>query len=191
MTLEEAFRQLPSFTTSRLLLRPLQESDAVAMFAIKSNSLVTTPYGTEPHTTLDQSKKWIGEVISDYRRGGSMTWVVSLRGADRVIGSCCYWHIDKESLCAEVGYELYAEYWRKGVMSEALAPVLAYGFDGLGLHRIEACPLADNAASNTLLVRFGFRLEGTLRERVQFRGRFIDQRCYSLLNGELKSAPPP
>jgi RimJ/RimL family protein N-acetyltransferase len=168
----------------------MQGSDAEAMFSIKRNPMVTAPYGMEPHASLDQTKKWVNQVIANYKKGDSLMWVICLRGSDRGIGICCYWHMDKESLCAEVGYELHQDLWGKGIMSEALAPVLSYGFDGLGLHRIEACPLADNLASNSLLVRFGFRLEGTLRDRVRFKGRFIDQLYYSLLKGELKAIPP-
>jgi len=69
-------------------------------------------------------------------------------------------------------------------MTEALAPVLKYGLDGMRLNRIEACPLAENAASISLLLRLGFKYEGNLRQRVFFRGRFIDQYYYGLLKSE-------
>jgi len=69
-------------------------------------------------------------------------------------------------------------------MTEVLAPVLAYGFDGIRLNRVEACPFAENTASNALLLKLGFRHEGNLRQRVFFRGRFVDQYCYSLLKSE-------
>jgi ribosomal-protein-alanine N-acetyltransferase len=72
-------------------------------------------------------------------------------------------------------------------MTEALAPVLAYGLDGVGLNRVEACPLAENTASNALLLRLGFKHEGNLRQRVFFRGRFVDQYYYSLLKSEWNS----
>ena len=70
------------------------------------------------------------------------------------------------------------------MMTEALAPVLAYGLLGVRLNRIEACPLAENAASNALLLKLGFRYEGNLRQRVFFRGRFVDQVYYGLLKSE-------
>ena len=106
------------------------------------------------------------------------------KGEERAIGSCCYWHFDWKSKCAAVGYEMHRCYWGKGIMTEALAPVLVYGFDGIRLNRVEACPLAENAASCGLLLKLGFKHEGNLRQRVFFRGRFVDQYYYSLLKSE-------
>lgn len=186
MTLEEAFKGLPTFATDRLRVRPLRESDAEAIFAIKGNPLATEPYGAEPHGSLHETERWVKDRLTDYQIRDSMLWVLSPKEKDEAIGSCCYWHFDVESKSAEVGYELHPEYWHQGLMLEALAPVLAFGFGGIGLHRIEACPLAENKSSNNLLHKLGFEFEGTLRQRVLFRGRFIDLHYYSLLLGELR-----
>jgi [ribosomal protein S5]-alanine N-acetyltransferase len=188
MTLDEAFAKLPTFATERLNVRPLVLSDAEDIFEFKSDAMVREKYGTEPHASLDQTTRWVEDRVDGYRKRDSMFWVFNLKSEPKVIGSCCYWHLDEESRCAEIGYELNRMYWHQGFTSEALQPVLAFGFEGMGLNRIEACPLVDNLPSNRLLVKFGFRYEGTLRQRVQFRGRFVDQLYYSLLKGELKPA---
>ena len=41
-----------------------------------------------------------------------------------------------------------------------------------------------NIASAALLGRFGFRLEGTLRDHAFWRGRFWDQQLYARLWGD-------
>jgi [ribosomal protein S5]-alanine N-acetyltransferase len=69
-------------------------------------------------------------------------------------------------------------------MSEGVPPILGYGFRELRLRRIEACPFADNAASNRLLPRLGFKYEGNLRQRYLFKGRYADQLWYGLLKEE-------
>ena len=186
MTLDEAFAKLPNFVTRRLTVRPMEISDADDIFEIKADPEVREKYGNEPHTTADQTRRWVEERIIGYHNRDSMFWVYSLKGDAKVVGSCCYWHFDEESLCAEVGYELNRLYWGQGITPEALVPVLAYGFSGMGLNRIEACPLADNGPSRRVLEKLGFKHEGTLRQRVQFRSRFIDQQFYGLLKGELK-----
>ena len=162
-------------------------SDADAMFAIKSDTKVTEAYGTEPHESIEETRLWAEGRLNVFGRRDSLFWVVVPRREERAIGSCCYWHFDGGSKCAELGYELHRARWGKGIMSEALAPVLSYGFDSMGLNRIEACPLADNAASNALLLRLGFRYEGSLRQRVCFRGRYVDQFYYGLLKPEWNS----
>jgi RimJ/RimL family protein N-acetyltransferase len=56
MTLEDAFRHLPTFNTERPLIRPLEEGDAETIFAIKSDHHVTERYGQEPHSSLDVTR---------------------------------------------------------------------------------------------------------------------------------------
>ena len=184
MTLDEAFSKVPTFTTSRLVLRPLELVDAEAIFEIKGDPRVTERYAAEPHANVDQTRRWVEDRLAGYIRRDSIFWVCALRGEERAIGSCCYWHFDERSRCSELGYELNRACWPRGITSEALVPVLRYGFDGMGLHRIEACPFSENAPSSRLLQSLGFKLEGTLRQRLQFRGRFVDQLYYSLLEGE-------
>jgi ribosomal-protein-alanine N-acetyltransferase len=124
--------------------------------------------------------------VNDYALKGSIFWVITLRDDDTAIGECCLWNFDPGFHCAEIGYEMQAGYWNKGLMSEALSEVLAYGFLEMGLHRIEASPFADNVRSQKLLLKLGFKLEGTLRERHFFHGRFLDQQYYGLLAEEWK-----
>ena len=188
MTLDEAFASLPTFRTPRLVVRPLEPSDAEDAFEIRADPEVREKYAAEPCTSLEEARRWIEDRLNAYRKRESMFWAYSPVNEAKVVGICCFWHFDERSLCAEIGYELNRLYWHQGITPEALAPVLAYGFEGMGLNRIEACPLAENGPSNRVLLKLGFRLEGTLRQRVQFRGRFLDQHYYSLLNGELK--PP-
>jgi len=181
LSLREGFAKLQTFTTQRLKVRPMALADAEDYFEIKSDPMVTEQYGAEPETSIDRTRRWVEDRIANREKREGMFWVYELKDGAKVVGGCCYWHIDEGSRCAELGYELNRTYWHQGLTSEALLPVISFGFDGFGLNRIEACPLAENGPSNRLLQRLGFKYEGTFRERVLFRGRFIDQVYYSLL----------
>lgn len=181
MTLDEAFTHLPVLTTSRLRIRQMQMTDDEALFAIKSDLEVTRQYGQEPHQSLDETRSWIQRRLDDYEHRSTMFWVVTYKEKDTAIGACCFWNFDQTFRCAEIGYELHPTYWNKGIMSEALSSVLAFGFVDLGLNRIEANPLAINEASKSLLLKLGFKHEGTLRQRHFFRGQFEDQLYFGLL----------
>lgn len=183
----DAFERLPAFRTERLDVRPLAASDARAMHAIKGDRAVTERYGRNPHRSLAETRHWIDGLLARDQKD-SMFWVFVPRGESTPIGSCCYWHFDLDSRCAEIGYELRRDHWGRGFMAEALLPVLSYGFEGLGLHRIEACPMADNRPSMSLLLGLGFTYEGSLRQRVLFRGRTADLAYFGLLKAEWK--PP-
>jgi ribosomal-protein-alanine N-acetyltransferase len=184
MTLDEAFAHLPILTTNRLRIRKMQMTDAEALFAIKSDPEVTRHYGQEPHRSLDETRACIQRRIADYERRDTIFWAITSKNEDAAIAACCFWNFDLSFHCAEIGYELHPTYWHKGIMSEALPAVLGFGFVDLGLHRIEANPLAINEPSKKLLLKLGFRHEGTLRQRHFFGGQFVDQLCFGLLKGE-------
>jgi [ribosomal protein S5]-alanine N-acetyltransferase len=183
---DKEFAHPPSFTTERLHIRPLKLTDATAIFEFKSDGTVTENYGQEPKS-MAEVRAWVRDRIPGRRGNDSIFWVFTSKRSDAAIGSCCFWNFDSSFQSAELGYELHPAHWGKGTMTEALRPVLGYGFSGLGLHRIEACPLAGNESSKSLLVKLGFKYEGKLRERAFFRGRYIDQLYYGLLKEEWSS----
>jgi hypothetical protein len=77
-------------------------------------------------------------------------------------------------------------------MTEALTALLEFGFETLGLNRIEALVMPDNAASFALLNKLGFSEEGLLREYDYFKDEFQDLICFSLLRREFSpTAPDP
>lgn len=184
MTIDSAFTEFPTLTTERLCLRALLATDAQALFAIKGDLDVTRQYGQEPHGSPDETLAWIRRRQADYAQRDALFWALTLRGDDRLIGGCTFWNFEPGFRCAEMGYELHPAHQRQGLMTETVSAVVAFGFRDLGLHRIEANPLADHVASQNLLRRLDFTLEGTLRERVFFRGRFIDQLYFGLLEAE-------
>jgi len=188
--IDAAFTLLPSITTERLHLRPIQTGEVEALFAIKSDLEVTRRYGQEPHGSLGETRAWIGRVQASAERRDALFWCLTLRGDDPAIGSCTLWNFDPGCHCAELGYELHQSYWGRGLMTEAASAVVAYGFTELALHRIEACPLAGNPASGRLLLKLGFTREGNLRQRAFFRGHFEDQLYFGLLVDEWTKAAP-
>jgi len=52
-----------------------------------------------------------------------------------------------------------------------------------------ALPFATNAASARVLVKAGYRLEGTLRQSAIKDGRVLDQWVYAILRDELSPHP--
>jgi [ribosomal protein S5]-alanine N-acetyltransferase len=188
MSIETAFTQFPCLTTQRQYLRPAAPTDAQALFAIKSDAEVTGRYGQEPHRSLDDTLAWIQRLQDSYARREALFWCITLQGQETAIGGITLWNFGPGFHCAEIGYELHPAYWRQGIMSEAASAVLRFGFGELGLHRIEAVPLAKNMPSRSLLHKLGFTQEGSLRQREFFRGHFEDQLYFGLLQEEwLKS----
>ncbi len=184
MSIEAAFTAFPVLTTERLRLRQLRADDAEAIFAILSDEAVTRYIGFEPHQSLEDSRQNIEQAHDRYARREAIRWGVTLKGEDRVIGSCSFHHFGPGYHRAEVGYDLHRAYWGKGIASEAVTAVLTYGFATLDLHRIEAIIDIANDASKNLLLKLGFQYEGNLRQRYPFRDRFEDEHYFGLLKHE-------
>ena len=66
-------------------------------------------------------------------------------------------------------------------MTEALRAVVAFGFDTLRLHRIEAQHATENPASGRVMAHAGMRYEGTMRGAKLLHGRFVDLAGYAIL----------
>jgi [ribosomal protein S5]-alanine N-acetyltransferase len=188
MSLDAAFSSFPVLSTHRFHLRQIAPSDAESFFQIKSDPEVTGSYGREPHRSLQDTQAWAQNVQDNYTHREGILWVITFKAADFPIGSCNYWHLDPESHCAEIGYELKRTAWGQGIMSEVVPTVISYGFNELGLNRIEATPLAKNSRSSKVLVKLGFIHEGTLRQRVHFQGGYEDLLFFALLKNEWAEA---
>ncbi|WNM17988.1 GNAT family N-acetyltransferase [Flavobacterium capsici] len=107
------------------------------------------------------------------------------KSTNKTIGDCGFHTWNRKHRRAEVFYMMRnEEYKQKGLMTEAVAAVLEYGFTVLELHRVEALVADWNTPSIKLLQRYGFTKEGTMREDYFFDGKNVSSECYSLLKWE-------
>lgn len=110
-----------------------------------------------------------------------ITWAITLKEDTKLIGTICFWNIQKEHYRAEIGYVLHPDFQRKGIMQEAIAEVIKFGFQVMKLHSIEANTNPNNTSSIRLLERNKFIREGYFRENYFYNGKFYDSVVYALL----------
>jgi ribosomal-protein-alanine N-acetyltransferase len=75
---------------------------------------------------------------------------------------------------ASLGYWTAQEYAGRGYTTAAVHAVLAFAFDDLGLHRVEAACQPDNLASRRVLEKAGFTLEGQAKAYLKINGAWRD-----------------
>lgn len=184
MTIDAAFTYFPTLSTNRLLLRQIVPGDAEELFAIRSDEETMRFFGHEPYESLDETKDLIRQVEELYVKKEAIRWGITFQGEDRLIGACTFFRFDEGFHRAETGCELNRTFWGKGIMTEAMAAVLNFGFNELGLHRVEAIIDIANERSKGLLLKLGFTYEGNLRQRFPFRGHFEDEHFFGLLKDE-------
>jgi [ribosomal protein S5]-alanine N-acetyltransferase len=82
---------------------------------------------------------------------------------------------------ASLGYWVGEPYARQRYMTAALPLVVDFGFERLGLHRLEAACLPSNIPSRSVLTRTGFQQEGYAREYLCIAGKWQDHLLFAIL----------
>lgn len=174
--------------TSSLRLRPLEPSDADALYAIHSDPEVMKYSGTQPWNSVKQAHELVERSLAGMRAGSQLCFGIIPSSASMVVGTCTLFHLYKASRRAEVGFVLGKSSWGRGYMTEALCALLDYGFSTLDMNRVEADTDPRNLAAVKLLERLGFVKEGQLRERWIVDGAKSDSAVYGLLRSEWKAS---
>lgn len=143
--------------TPRLLLRPMRATDIPAI-AIGLNDwtiaqwLARTPY---PYVAPDLDA-YAAEAAAAHAAG---RFAIADRTTDALLGAI---GVENGTHERELGYWLGRDHWGRGVMSEAVAAIIAHAFTALGVRRLYATTDPDNAASQRVLVKAGFRQIGSV-----------------------------
>jgi RimJ/RimL family protein N-acetyltransferase len=176
--------------TERLLIRPLERSDADALHAYQSLPEVCRYIPYEPRTLEDVVARFDDPVKTRtelLEEGQFLDLAIVVREANTVIGDVLlFWH-SAEHRHGEVGYAINPAYHGHGYATEAAAAMLALGFDELGLHRITARIDARNDRSAAVLRRLGMRQEAVLVENEWFKGEWSTEIDFAILDREWRA----
>lgn len=189
--LELHFNPFPVLETERLILRQYtdSDSDAEALFSFRSNPQAMHFVPRPLHQSTEDALKMIAQINDNVAANDSIGWAVQVKETARVIGSISFHRIEKEHHRGELGYMIHPDYWGKGLVTEAAAAAVHYGFTGLHFHSIEAIIDPDNVASARVLEKLNFVKEAHFKENFVQNGRFTDTAIYSLLKSDyLKAA---
>lgn len=181
---EDVFSDLPELETPRLLLRKLRLEDAADMFEYASDPEVAKDVTWEPHRNIEDSLGFLNSVVRKYSGKQTSEWGLVLKETGKLVGTCGFVWWKPEHAKAEFGYALSRKYWGRGLMTEAAAAVITFGFDKMKLHRLEARCIPANTGSEKVMLKNGMKYEGLLRDVVFEKGGFKSLKLYSLLAEE-------
>jgi len=177
--------------TPRLLLREFAADDWPAVLAYQSDPRYLRYYAWESRTA-EQARAFVQMFVDQQREEPRTRYqlAVTLRATGELIGNCGIRRAAADSHEAEIGYELSPDQWGRGYATEAVAAILRFGFDTLRVHRVAAWVVAENVASARVLAKNGLRLEGRLRDKESFKGRYWDVLLYARLAGDVDTDAP-
>lgn len=178
------FKAFPELTTERLLLRRTLLTDAPDVLIFRSDAYVQR-FNGPVFKDVAEAEALIHALNREYFDQAGISWGVTLKNEDKVIGLFGIHHWNKYHRRAEVGYDLNRDYWGQSIASETLRAIIQFGFEQMNLNRIYAGTIADNHESVRLLEQLGFAREGTKRGLSwEDDGTFHDGAMYSILQHE-------
>ncbi|MBV9877405.1 MAG: GNAT family N-acetyltransferase [Verrucomicrobia bacterium] len=128
--------KLPIFATERLILREVTEADATAYeknfvdYEIISQLASVVPWPYPPGGVLD----FIRHQIVPRQGNDRWVWGIFLKEQpSEIIGVVDLWRTGTPE---NRGFWLGRRYWGKGIMTEAVFPIMDYAFDVLGFEKL-------------------------------------------------------
>jgi len=178
------FNKVPLLETDRLILRGFVEDDIDDIFEYASIDKVTDFLPWDTHKTLDDTKAFLQMTKENFTKHDNIDFAIVLKSENKVIGGISIRKWNNYNRCADIGYVLSPNYWRMGIITEAIKRIIKFGFEELNANRIEAHCDENNIASYRAMEKAGLKYEGTLRNKVFMKGKFINMKYYSILKSE-------
>jgi ribosomal-protein-serine acetyltransferase len=132
--------------------------------------------------SVDDFSKYVRNCEVLYLQNKEVSFVVIL---DEIpVGRIGLHYINLQNRNASIGYWLTKDAEGKGIMIRACKEIVTYGFEKLGLHRIELMAAVNNLRSQAIPEKLGFSKEGILRQAEFVNNVFVDLYMYSMLDFE-------
>lgn len=175
--------------TERLTLRLPQHSDFRDWMTLRHSSadflIPWEPTWASDHLTrkgFTNRVYWAQRSVSN---GSAIPLFLVRRMDQQVVGAATLDNIRRgPSQSGTLGYWIGQPFARQGFMREAIDALVHNSFHQMGLSRIEAACLPENAASRGLLEKCGFKYEGVAQSYLQINGRWRTHVLYASLRSD-------
>jgi len=175
---------LPLLRGHRLTLRELRLEDGPALLPVITAPEVTR-FMSPPPETPNWFVTFIAATARERTAGRYAGFAIVPHGQDAPVGLVQIRQLEPGFSTAEWGIALGSAWWGKGLFEDAGRLILAFAFDTLGVHRLEARVAARNARGNAAVGKLGATAEGLLRRALRTSdGTTHDQILWAWLNDE-------
>jgi [ribosomal protein S5]-alanine N-acetyltransferase len=170
---------LPVLEAAGLSLRELKLSDAPTLLEMLSTEEVAR-FISPPPTTVEGFERFIAWTHRERAAGRYVCFGIVPDGFEHAVGIIQVRTLGAGFDIAEWGFALGSSFWGTGVFQTAAREVLAFTFDTVGTHRLEARSSVDNSRGNGALQKLGATREGLLRKSFLRNGVYHDQVIWSI-----------
>jgi [ribosomal protein S5]-alanine N-acetyltransferase len=174
----------PTLETPRLILRPLELSDAKDVQRLAGEPEIARTTLAIPHPYPDGvAEQYLATLTEKFNQRNEVNFAVTRIHSGELIGAACL-RLELEHDRGEVGYWIGKPFCGQGYATEAARAIVDYGFQTWGLNRIEGGLFSTNPASGRVQEKLGFRPEGRLRQYIKKWGEYVDLEIRAVLRSE-------
>jgi RimJ/RimL family protein N-acetyltransferase/SAM-dependent methyltransferase len=170
----EGVKLLPDcqIETVRLEIRRLRVQDVTDAYVAALNDPLVNRY-IEVRRQV-QTFETVREFVAvHFSRNDAILFGVFAKSDGRLIGTVRLYEISAYHFSAIIGVCIFSrDSWGQGLGAEAVAAIVEWAFQDLGLHYVEAACFEENPAAVAMFRRAGFDIKAVFREKYRFDERF-------------------
>ena len=178
--------------TSRLLLKSPQAvtGQAVLAYYLRNREFLRefTPLREADFYTAAHQCRLLADAEQNWQTGtGFRFYLCRKELPEEIIGTIALSNIVRGAFqSCFLGYQLDQNHLRQGYMTEAVHRIVAFAFDDLQLHRIEANILPRNIPSRGVAKKCHFEMEGISPKYLKINGIWEDHIHYVIRNNTME-----
>ena len=169
-------------------IRTYREGDADVLYeAVRESIAEVSPWLPWCHEdySIEESREFVSTRGKSAADGEWYSFGVFEKDSGKFLGGVGLNFINRVHLMANLGYWVRSSSVGRGVATSATKLAASFGFEELGLHRIEIVAAVENIASQRVAEKAGAVREGVLRKRLLIRGESQDAVLFSLVPEDL------
>ncbi len=173
---------MTTIKTKDFILRPIKLSDAKIFFEAEQDKEAKRNFMTTPET-IKQVEEDIKDEVSQYKKNKPTSEKFTIEFDKRCAGWIAINQLNTPFLehKAKIDFCLHPNFRGKGIVSKALKEVTKYAFKKYKLKRIEGWCRTYNKASQRVLEKNGYKLEGILRKNKCKNGKYLDDAIWAIV----------
>src|SRR6266446_4390190 len=171
-----------------ILIRPFREEDAGALYeAVRESISEVSPWLPWCHQnySIEESREFIGSRELASQGGEWYSFGIFETDTGRFLGGVGINFINRVHQMANLGYWVRTSAAGRGIATAATRMAARFGFEQLGLRRIEIVVVVANVPSQRVAEKVGAHREGLLRKRLLIHGESLDAVLFSLVPDDL------
>ncbi len=133
-------------------------------------------------TSLDLAEQKIVDLLDMFKNGNGYFWCIWKDNT--IIGFILIKDVDSQTKSAEIGYMIDKDFEGKGLISHSCILMIDFIFNILGFNKIVLCCDDNNERSINVAKKFGFNIEGILKDCIVINGKIRNTMHWALFRKE-------